>query len=198
MSGSSRIRRPHFGFRLPHLAASVIALSVLVSGILAPAAFAQIANWDGDVEVSSTTLTVKEGESASYQVRLTKETTDDGWWLRVFVDGSVRIDGIHTLEDENGKAIAVIRWVPSVGWEFGRDNWDQWRDITVTALQDDDDEDARVEFMHDVWDHESNCPVHERGKVRVYIVDDDGTDPPTHRPRPRPRPLLFLPLRCRP
>ena len=71
---------------------------------------AQNPNWDGTVEVSPSTLNLKKGESTSYRIRLSKQPTGDGWWVRIFVDGAVRADG-----DYNG-----IRWVPSVGWEFDR------------------------------------------------------------------------------
>lgn len=69
-------------------------------------------------------LTLDQGESSSYRLRLTKQPTADGWWVRVHVDGAVRIDGEYDANDDGD---VDIRWVPSVGWEFDQDNWDQWR-----------------------------------------------------------------------
>ena len=125
-------------------------LSVLLSGIAVRAAHAQddapIFSWPGDVQVSTSTLTIREGERLSYQVRLSEQPLADGWWLRIHVDGVVYIDGAL---DEKG-----IRWVPSVGWEFNQDASSgptQWRSIHITALQDDDDEDELVTFTHEMW-----------------------------------------------
>ena len=153
--------RPRPGFLHRRLIVFAIALSVLLSGIATVQA--QINNWgDGTVLVKPSTLNIQPGQTQSYQLRLsaqpTVEPTDDDWWVRVFVDGAVRIDG-----DYKG-----IRWVPSVGREFNRNNWNQWR--TVTIMVDHDAEVGSFLFYHDVWDHENNCPVHEVGKVRVNVV----------------------------
>ena len=127
---------------------------------------AQNPNWDGTVEVSPSTLNLKKGESTSYRIRLSKQPTGDGWWVRIFVDGAVRADG-----DYNG-----IRWVPSVGWEFDRNSQDPndptpWRSITIYSLEDSKDQDQSIEITHEVWDHETNCPVHEVGDVTVSVSD---------------------------
>ena len=66
-------------------------------------------------------LEVDEEGSESYRIRLSHPPTADGWWIILRVDGGTRADG-----DYNG-----ISWVPSVGWEFDEDNWDQWRTITI-------------------------------------------------------------------
>ena len=137
---------------------------MLLSGIATVQA--QVANWgDGTVDVMPPTLNLQPGQTQSYQLKLSKEPTGNGWWVRVFVDGAVRTDG-----DYKG-----IHWTPSVGWEFSRNNWDQWRTVTIRA-----DEDAvvgSVLFNHDVWDHENNCPVHDVGGVRVKVVE--ASPPPT-------------------
>ena len=130
---------------------------MLLSGITTVQA--QVNNWgDGTVMVDPPTLNLQPGQTQSYQLKLSQAPTGDGWWVRVFVDGAVRIDG-----DYKG-----IRWVPSVGREFNRNNWNQWR--TVTIMVDDDAEVGSFLFYHDVWDHETNCPVHEVGHVRVNVV----------------------------
>ena len=154
--------------------ALAVTLSVLLSGIVAARVHAQSA-WDGTVEVSPSTLTVKEGESVSYRVRLTKPPTGDAdsnvWWIMVQADGARRADGIYKS----------IHWVPSIGREFNPDSrsgcagcWDQWQDIRIYADQDDDAEDLWVTFTHEVWDHNADCPVHGVGEVTVHVIDDDG------------------------
>ena len=173
VSADARNPMPPLASACRRIVALSFTLTALLCAISAPRAFAQnpTPGWeDGDIEVDVSRLEINEGHSLSYRVRLTKQPTADGWFLRVHVDGAVRIDGFY---DTDGDGEYDIRWVPSVGWEFDQDNWNQWRTITVTALQDDDDEDTRVIFTHEVWDHTSNCPVHERGRVEVRVVDDE-------------------------
>ena len=112
------------------------------------------------MDVMPSTLNLQPGQTQSYQLRLSKAPTGDGWWVRVFVDGAVRIDG-----DYKG-----IRWVPSVGWAFNRNNWNQWRTVTIRVDDDAEVVGSSVSFYHEVWDHENNCPVHEVGDVRVNVV----------------------------
>ena len=156
--------------RRPSVFAGVV--SAMLSCIAAPAAYAQnpTPGWNdatvevpGTVEVSTSSLNLQKGKSVSYSLRLSKQPTDDGWWVRVFVDGAVRADGEY---DVNGDGMVDITWVPSVGWEFNRNNWDQWRTIRITA-SDDAVLNKRVQFDHDVWDHTGNCPVHQVGVVAV-------------------------------
>ena len=94
-------------------------------------------HWDGTVEVEwPASSTLPKGGSVTYRLRLNQQPyghpseeaveldpdvkegeAEDGWWVRIRVDGVVRSDGEY-----NG-----IRWVPSVGWEFTKDknNWDR-------------------------------------------------------------------------
>ena len=153
--------------------ALAVTLSVLLSGIVASRVHAQ-STWDGTVAVSPSTLTVKEGESVSYRVRLTKPPTEDAdsnWWVMMHVDGARRADGIYKS----------IHWIPSIGREFNPDSrsgcagcWDQWQDIRIYADQDDDAKDLWVTFTHEVWDHNADCPVHGVGEVMVHVIDDAG------------------------
>ena len=113
------------------------------------------------MEVSTGSLEVPVGGAVSYRVRLSKPPTQDGWWIVLRVDGGLRADGEY----------AGIRWIPSVGWEFDRDNWNQWREITVYG---EEDEDRTITFEHEVWDHESNCPF--KGSPLTVQVSDN-TDP---------------------
>ena len=99
----------------------------------------------GDVEVDALTnpVTLEEGESLTYQIRLTRPPLDDvnvendefndgKWWVRIFVNGAVRADGVYPQgEREDG----MITWVPSVGWEFNTSNYNQWRNVTIRCTK---------------------------------------------------------------
>ncbi len=132
------------------LIAFAILLSALMSGIAAPPARAQ--TWEGTVEVSVNSLKFDEEGEAVYKVRLSEPPTGNKWWVRVFVDGAARSEG-------NYKG---YEWVPSVGFEFNKDDWDQWREIRVIKTENAKE---NVMFSHEVWDHENNCPVHNVGQV---------------------------------
>ena len=156
------------------LVASTIMLSALLSGVAMHQVHAQnnapIFNWQGEVQVSTSTLTIREGEALTYNIRLSEQPAADGWWLRIHVDGVVYYDG-H-LEEKG------IRWVPSVGWEFNRKGSSgptQWRSVRIEALQDDGDDDEFVTITHEVWDENSNCPpsLHGVAPVEVQVTDDE-------------------------
>ena len=89
-----------------------VTLTALLFVIGAPPAFAQVdvEDWPGTVEVRVTGKTqgLTTGDVFTYELRLTEPPTEEGWWVRIHVDGVVYIDGEY-----NG-----LRWVPSVGWEF--------------------------------------------------------------------------------
>ena len=103
--------------------------------------------------------------------------------LRVHVDGAVRADGYYDSDDVDDKP--DIGWVPSVGREFNPSDWSNaqepelsdWRDIRITALEDEDDQDAWITFAHEVWDHTTYCPtaLHPENlpKVNVHVIDND-------------------------
>ena len=149
-------------------------LSALLSGVAMHQVHAQnnapIFNWQGEVQVSTSTLTIREGEALTYNIRLSEQPAADGWWVRIHVNGVVYIDG-H-LEEKG------IRWVPSVGWEFNRKGSSgptQWRSVRIEALQDDGDDDEFVTITHEVWDENSNCPpsLHGVAPVEVQVTDDE-------------------------
>ena len=149
-------------------------LSALLSGVAMHQVHAQnnapIFNWQGEVQVSTSTLTIREGEALTYNIRLSEQPAAGGWWVRIHVDGVVYIDG-H-LEEKG------IRWVPSVGWEFNRKGSSgptQWRSVRIEALQDDGDDDEFVTITHEVWDENSNCPpsLHGVAPVEVQVTDDE-------------------------
>ena len=152
--------------RFVHLCLALLALCAITE----PRVHAQISqnNWNGSVEVSTSTLTVREGERISYSVRLTHPPTEDAdqnWWVMLQVDGARRGDGHYK----------GIGWTPSIGREFNGSNWDQWLDFTIEAKEDDDDTlDTTFTLTHEVWDHNSVCPVHGVGTVTVRVIDGSG------------------------
>ena len=123
-------------------------------------------HWSGTVEVDPATVTLKRGESVTYHLNLSEQPVDhdgvpeDGWWVRIRVDGVVYSDG-----DYKG-----IRWVPSVGWGFTKDNWNQPRGVTFTAADDADL--GSISISHEVWADNTFCPVHDVGPVTVTVTDD--------------------------
>ena len=174
-------------FMLKLIPASTIILSTLLPGTAIHQLHAQtgppIFRWGGSVEVSTSTLTMREGETVSYSVRLSEQPLADGWWVFVQVDGVVYHDGEFT---KPGETEPWIRWVPSVGWETdpvpGSSDPTRWRTVSITARQDDDDDDEFLTFTHEVWDKDTNCPefLHAVAPVQVRIIDDDrpgGTAP---------------------
>ena len=179
------------GSRCRRLAALSFTLTALLFPIAAPQVYAQNSTdqWvadGGTVEVSTTTLTIPEGESRTYRFRLTKPLPIEngsqvgGWWVMVKVAGATRSGGDY---DSNGDGDPDIRWVPSVGRQFDPPDWpmdsaaSHWRGFTVTALEDDDSEDATITFAHEVWDHNSYCPdaLHPDNlpKITVHVIDND-------------------------
>ena len=160
--------------------ASTIILSTLLPGTAVHQLHAQtdppIFRWGGSVEVSTSTLTMREGETVSYSVRLSEQPLADGWWVFVQVDGVVYHDGEFT---KPGETEPWIRWVPSVGWKTdpvpGSSDPTRWRTVSITARQDDDDDDEFLTFTHEVWDKDTNCPefLHAVAPVQVRIIDDD-------------------------
>ena len=168
------------GSCLRRLVVPVMLVSALLSSTAAPRAHAQndapIFTWPGKVKVSTSTLEIREGESATYNLWLTRQPSADGWWVRVHVDGVVRYDGGF----DQPEGYKGIRWTPSVGWEFNKNNSNPAvatppRGVMIRAVQDADDEDELVEFTHEVWDENTNCPpsLHGIAKVTVRIIDDD-------------------------
>ena len=98
---------------------AIVGALFALSALCVPRAHAQDDSWGGSVEASTQAIDISEGKSVSYSVRLSEPPTADGWWIVLRVDEGIRADG-----DYGG-----ITWVPSVGWEFDRDNWDQWHEI---------------------------------------------------------------------
>ena len=152
-------------------------------GVAASSAWAQTEDltWDGKIYVSldggltreSTPIQVNfnESKSFSYWIRLSAEPVyrddeyESPWWIRIFVDGAVRIDGDH-----NG-----INWTPSVGWEFSEKTWDKWRQVTFRI--DDEEKAESLSIFHEVWATQQWCPLHNASPITINVDDTDNTDP---------------------
>ncbi len=166
------------GARLRRLAVSAFTLSVLLSIVAAPPVHAQeedeapIFSWGGTVEVSTTTLEIPEGGSATYNLRLTQQPSESsreccGWWVLL------RVDDTDDTDD-------TVSWTPSVGWEFKHQAGTGptvWRGVSIDTAEDADTEDEVIIFRHEVWDENSECPdtLHPDNLpvVRVRIIDND-------------------------
>ena len=162
--------------------------------LAAPPVLAQINNWGGDVLVSDSSISVAPGESATYSVRLNRKPTEtDGttleneaveWFVMVHINGVRYQDGEY-------KDLTLI---PSFYRQFtGKHdpshpnddgNWDEWKGFRIYRASYDDWEGrgkktseraTSVTLTHEVWDHNSNCPVHRRSPVTVGI---GGSTPP--------------------
>ena len=151
-----------------------VTLAAFLSVIGVPPAFAQVdvEDWPGTVEVRVTGKTqgLTTGDVFTYQLRLTEPPTEEGWWVRIRADGGVYMEGIY-----NG-----LRWVPSIGWEFSPQNYNQWRDVRVRVNED---LDQTVTFSHEVWAHNGICPVHDVGRVAVDVSGDAPPPPEEDLPR---------------
>ena len=187
MSALVRKRDPRRGFRCLRLVVLANVLLVNLPAISVPVVHAET-TWTGDVEVStvrstndmdygpSKTLTINEGESLSYYLRLTEQPTDkDGnpieavsnlgnrWWVAIHVDGHRRSGGTYKN----------VSWSPTIGREIHENNWNQPNSVSITANEDPDTNDEVFTFTHHVWDHDGDCPVHLPGTVTVRVVDND-------------------------
>ena len=147
----------------------------------------------GTVEASTTMVTVREGERASYRLRLTRPLPTDesdnqvsGWWVMVHIPGATRTE--NDDYDIDGDGVGDVHLMPSQGWEFDPSDWpagqdeSHWRDVTIEAREDGDEEDLTFTIVHEVRDEDSYCPdaLHpdRLPQVAVRVVDDDGPNAP--------------------
>ena len=174
--------------------ARALLLGILVSAFptvfAASPVLAQINNWGGDVEVSVSSISVAPGESVTYSIRLTRKPTEtDGtaldnetveWYAMVHIIGVRYQDGEY-------KDLTLI---PSIYRKFAGKHdpnnlnddgdWDEWKDFRIYRAENWDEETqgpraTSVTLTHEVWDHNTNCPVHRRSPVTVGI---GGSTPP--------------------
>ena len=159
---------PKRGNRFRTFISFALSFMLVASGFYGATSLAQSPpEWGGTVEVdgSVSALTLRAGESVSYRIRLTEQPladqNDGEWFVRIHVNDVVLIDGIYPPGNRDD---AMITWVPSVGWEFDRGNWDQWRTITIRAHKNIT---TPIRFMHEVWATSEWCPIHNVGKITV-------------------------------
>ena len=125
------------------------------------------------------------------------------WWVRIHVNGAVRIDGVYPDGTSRNDG-AIISWVPSVGWQFDNpdvdsssDDWEsgheesKWRGVTIRAHKD---LDTPVTITHDVLDQQSECPPDLKGlgTVSVSSNPNPGSQPqsgsqPESQPQSKPQ-----------
>ena len=172
--------------------AFAILLSALLSGMAAPGAWAQtedpawidsngnpgrvLVSRDGMNEASTPiTVNFNGAKSFRYWIKLSALPNRDGvadpeeWWIRIFVDGVNRIDGIYK----------GIRWVPSVGWYFNQNTWNTWRQITFRVDEDYDEEAngpraTSLTITHEVWATNQWCPLHNASPLNVNVDGNGG------------------------
>ena len=129
---------------------------------------------------SSITLKIAPGETEKYYLRLTAQPVkmerdgtiidcdtatdsielcpDDGWWVLIRVDDP---------RDPDDGTFADYSFLPSVGWEFDRNNWNQWREVRIKAPVGG----GSITISHEVWANGTHCPVHGVGMVPVNPGD---------------------------
>ena len=156
-------------------AIALVAMAFLC-GVVTSAPRAQ-ETWGGTIEASTSSLQIKRGERGIYSFRLSEAPSAEGWYVRIHVDGAVRSGGVY-----NG-----VDWVPSVGREIGMDDFGEWKSVSVLATEDAVVGTSFV-FSHEVWDHNSECPIHNVGQVTVTIVGDTSATVPGAGSRPPPPP----------
>ena len=152
--------------------------------------------------MSDDSILVASGGHASYSVRLDRIPTQTNgdplnnetveWFLMVHINGVRYTSGDY-------KDLTLI---PSFYRSFtGKHNpndadddgdWDVWKDFRIHRASYDDwegqgkqtrDRATSVTLTHEVWDHNANCPVHNRKPVTVGV----GSELP--RPLPFPMPM---------
>ena len=141
--------------------------------------WAEGGNGDVEVEVLSTPAEVARTGVFRYQIRLTEaplaDVKEGNWWVRVHVNGGVRADGYLPPGEFEDRA---VDWVPSVGWEFNRSNYNQWRTITFTIHKE---MDTPLTINHEVWGSSEWCPRHPED-YDPLIVNRIANNPATGRP----------------
>ncbi len=155
---------------------------VICSGNAA-AQHTQLPTWDGEVEVSETSLTVAPGESVYYSVRLSEAPSVDGtliededWHVFVHVNGVGQRERVSGTYDD-------LRFLPGFYRTFDHTDWANWKNFRIYRLTDEEWEAegggpraTTISLDHEVWDHTSNCPVHGSGPLTVNLGDGNGNE----------------------
>ena len=178
---------------------SCVMLSALLSGVAAPRVQAQESEW---LEVQgSTTLTLRNGESTSYQIRLKKvppkldrdgnsvdqngaltdtpipTPSDDPWWILVRADGVVR-HGEYDVDGDPNTGYDDPATPEREGYDLtwvpslGREfHGGNWNEWVGISIRAHSDIDDPVVFSHEVWSNDTYCPEHGVAPVTVSVSD---------------------------
>ena len=165
------------------LAVFLVPLLIVICSGNAAAQHTQLPTWDGEVEVSETSLTVAPGESVYYSVRLSEAPSVDGTLIEdkdwhVFV----HVNGVGLRERVSG-AYDDLRFLPGFYRTFDHTDWANWKNFRIYRLTDEEWEAegggpraTTISLDHEVWDHTSNCPVHGSGPLTVNLGDGNGNE----------------------
>ena len=212
----TRKRSLSLGSRYRCLLTFAVLLPALLSGVTAARAEAPIFDWEevegGTVEVevevdgiwkSPTPLTLNKDETQRYRLRLTKPLPagEEGWWVRVHVNGAVRIDGVYpdNPEPNRRRQPESITFPSSVGCRQSDGSSarvtgnpvnvrtkvkvqceSKWRGVTITAYKD---VETPITITHDVLDKQAECPPDLKGLGTVSVSSNANPDP---NPNPNP------------
>ena len=122
---------------------------------------------DGEIVVSSTTVTVGEGSSGTYNVKLKGQPASD-----VVVRVSSGDDGAVKVNKTGGTAGA------SQDLTFTNSNWNTNQAVTLTGEQDDDSDDESVTITHAVLDASSSNEFDDASDVTLTatVTDDESVE----------------------
>ena len=165
------------------LAVFLVPLLFAICSGNATAQHTQLPTWDGEVEVSETSLTVAPGETVYYSIRLSEAPSVDGiliededWHVFVHVNGVAQRERVDGTYDD-------LRFVPGFYRTFDHTDWASWKDFRIYRLTDEEWEAegggpraTTISLDHEVWDHTSNCPVHGSGPLTVNLGDGSGNE----------------------
>ena len=128
---------------------------------------ATVTDDDGEMVVSSTTLTVGEGSSGTYNVKLKGQPASD-----VVVRVSSGDDGAVKVNKTGGTAAA------HQDLTFTNSNWNTNQAVTLTGEQDDDADDESVTITHAVLDASSSNEFDGASDVTLTaaVTDDESVD----------------------
>ena len=165
------------------LAVFLVPLLFVICSGNAAAQHTQLPTWDGEVEVSETSLTVAPGEWVYYSIRLSKAPSVDGtliededWHVFVHVNGITQRDRASGAYDD-------LRFLPGFYRTFDHTDWANWKNFRIYRLTDEEWEAegggpraTTISLDHEVWDHTRNCPVHGSGPLTVNLGDGNGNE----------------------
>ncbi len=188
--GRRRTPAPLPGISVPAAVIPALLLYALLCVLAPHLAQAQEATWDGTVLVRNTSLRIGPGERTTHYIKLSKKPSINGvdipdneeWFVMLHSNGVSRQDGYYR----------DLTFIPGFYRTFGNHDWDTWKGFSIYRLTDAEwqarkDDDANypgidddtpratsVRLTHEVWDHTTNCPVHDAGPVTLGYRGGNG------------------------